>query len=235
MIGSTQNLRYSRNKALRYYFPRLCEMQLSNQRIAGIILFVGAFGFILAMQIAEFIDGAEYNVSTNYISDLGTYCTAANSVNHCVNLPSHNLFDVSVILVGVAIILGAFFLYRAFRKIVFSSLLVLSGIGAMGVGFFPENYPVEHQIFSLVVFLFGGLAAIAAYQIEVKPFNYFSIFIGALTVTMLILFATGQYIGLGPGGLELLVLSLGLLVLKLQFYRFANIFLRIGPRLSALS
>ena len=55
-------------------------MQLSNQKIAGIILFVGAFGFILAMQIAEFIDGASYNVANNYISDLGTFCTSTTCV-----------------------------------------------------------------------------------------------------------------------------------------------------------
>lgn len=177
-------------------------MRLSDQRIAGVILFIGSFGFILAMQIAEFIDGSSYNVSVNYISDLGTYCT---SPSNCVELPSHNLFDTSVFLVGVAIVLGSFFLYRAFRKKIFSGLLVLSGIGAMGVGVFPENFALEHSIFSLIVFLFGGLAAIAAYSIEVKPLGYFSIVIGAFSVIMLILYALGFYIGLGPGGMERIV------------------------------
>jgi hypothetical membrane protein len=176
--------------------------QLSNQKIAGIILFLGAFGFILALQISEFIDGSKYNVSTNYISDLGTYCPISGP---CQNLPSHNLFDISVFLVGVAIVLGSFFLYRAFKNILFSSLLILSGIGAMGVGVFPENYPLEHGVFSLVVFLFGGLAAIAAFKIERKPFSYFSIPIGAFSVIMLVLYAFGYYLGLGPGGMERIV------------------------------
>jgi hypothetical membrane protein len=175
---------------------------ISNQKIAGIILFLGAFGFILALQISEFIDGANYNVSTNYISDLGTYCPSSGP---CVNLPSHNLFDISVFLVGVAIALGSFFLYRAFKNLLTSSLLILSGIGAMGVGIFPENYPIEHAIFSLVVFLFGGLAAIAAFKIERKPFNYFSIAIGAFSVIMLVLYAFGIYLHLGAGGMERIV------------------------------
>jgi hypothetical membrane protein len=176
--------------------------RLSNQKIAGIILFLGAFGFILALQISEFIDGSKYNASTNYISDLGTYCPSSGP---CQNLPSHNLFDISVFLVGVAIVLGSFFLYRAFKNLLFSGLLILSGIGAMGVGVFPENYPLEHGIFSLVVFLFGGLAAIDAYKIERKPFSYFSIPIGAFSVIMLVLYAFGYYLGLGPGGMERIV------------------------------
>jgi len=134
-------------------------VQLSNQKIAGIILFVGNFGFILALQISEFIDGASYNVANNFISDLGTYCKAFPAVTTCVELPSHNLFDISVFLIGLALLLGSYFLYRAFKNRVFGGLLILSGIGAMGVGIFPENYPVEHEFFSLAVFLFGGLAA----------------------------------------------------------------------------
>jgi hypothetical membrane protein len=175
-------------------------MTFSYQRLAGITLFVGAFGFILAMQIAEFIDGSSYNVSKNYISDLGTYCSPT-----CINLPSHNLFDTSVFLVGVAIVLASYFLYKSFRKIVLSGLLILSGIGAMGVGIFPENLALEHGIFSLVVFLFGGLAAIAAYMIEQRPFNYFSVIIGAFSVVMLALYVFGYYLGLGAGGMERMV------------------------------
>jgi hypothetical membrane protein len=177
-------------------------MQLSNQKIAGIILFVGAFGFILAMQVSEFIDGASYNVANNYISDLGTYCPASGA---CMELPSHNLFDTSVFLVGLAIVLGSYFLYRAFKNKIFSGLLILSGIGAMGVGIFPENYAVEHELFSLIVFLFGGLAAIAAIKIERKPLNYFSPIIGAFSIIMLVLFVAGDDLGLGVGGLERMV------------------------------
>ncbi|MHB1908773.1 MAG: DUF998 domain-containing protein [Nitrososphaerales archaeon] len=177
-------------------------MQLSNQKIAGIVLFIGSFGFILAMQVAEFIDGASYNVSNNYISDLGTFCKTSTT---CVNLPSHNLFDVSVFLVGVAIALGSYYLYRAFKDKIFSGLLIISGIGAMGVGTFPENFPLEHGIFSLIVFLFGGFAAIAAYRIERKPFGYFSALIGIFSVVMLLLYVENIYLGLGAGGMERIV------------------------------
>ena len=177
-------------------------MRVSYQKLAGITLFIGAFGFILAMQVAEFIDGSSYNVSTNYISDLGTYCKTNVS---CVNLPSHNLFDISVFLIGVAIVLASYFLYKAFNKSILSGLLTLSGIGAMGVGIFPENYALEHGIFSLVVFFFGGLAAIAPYTIEKGPFNYFSVGIGAFSVVMLVLYVANFYFGLGPGGMERMV------------------------------
>jgi len=177
-------------------------MQLSNQKIAGIILFVGSFGFILAMQVSEFIDGASYNVANNYISDLGIYCATNAS---CIELPSHNLFDISIFLLGLAIAFGSYFLYRAFRNRFFSGLLILSGIGAMGVGLFPENYAAEHELFSLVVFLFGGLAAIAAYKIERKPLNYFSPIIGMFSILMLVCFVAGYDLGIGVGGMERMV------------------------------
>ena len=101
--------------------------------------------------------------------------------------------------------LGSYFLYRAFRNKVFSGLLILSGIGAMGVGIFPENFATEHEIFSFVVFFFGGLAAIAAYKIERKPLNYFSPIIGAFSIVMLVLFLVGNNLGLGVGGMERMV------------------------------
>jgi hypothetical protein len=87
--------------------------KIPNQKVAGTILFAGTFSFIIALQVAEFLDGASYNVSSNEISDLGTYC---NSANICVNLPSHNLFHIAVFLVGIAIVIGSYFLYRAFKK-----------------------------------------------------------------------------------------------------------------------
>ncbi len=175
-------------------------MSISNQKTAGIILFIGSVGFLLAENVAEFLY-PDYSVSQNYISDLGATCNATCRIVQ----PTSTIFNSSVFLVGVAIVLGSYFLYRTFGRLIFSGLLILSGIGAIGVGIFPETFPVEHGIFSLVVFLFGGLAAIAAYNLPSKPFNYFSVALGILTVIALVFYVPGIYLGLGAGGMERLV------------------------------
>jgi hypothetical membrane protein len=72
----------------------------------------------------------------------------------------------------------------------------------MDVGIFPENFPIEHNLFGLGVYLFGALAPITAYVMERKPFNYFSISIGIFSLAMFVLFMAGLTLGLGPGGMQ---------------------------------
>ncbi len=178
-------------------------MTSSNQKIAGTLLFAGSVGFILAMNIAEWLYPANpgYSVSQNYISDLGATCRSTCNIYQ----PTSTIFNTSIVILGILIISGSYFLYRSYKKKVFSLLLILSGIGAMGVGIFPETTGNLHSIVSLIVFLFGGLAAIAALQIVRRPFNYFSIFLGLLTLFALGLYTSGNYLGFGPGGMERLV------------------------------
>src|SRR5208282_3674614 len=73
------------------------------------------------------------------------------------------------------------------------------------VGIFPEYYPIEHQIFSLIVFLFGGLAALASLNLVAKPFNYLSVALGLMTLVALALYIPGIYLGIGAGGMERMV------------------------------
>jgi len=83
----------------------------------------------------------------------------------------------------------------------------------MGVGIFPENYPVMHEIVSDAAFIFGGLAPIAAYRLLRKPFNYFSVMLGLVSLCGMILlsaqysFGLGEqyFLGLGPGGMERII------------------------------
>ena len=174
---------------------------ISNQKAAGVILFSAAAGFILAMSVAEFLYPG-YSVSLNYISDLGATCA---STPCDIVQPTATIFNASVFLLGVAIVSGSYLIYRAFRRRLFSTLLVISGVGAMGVGVFPETFPIEHHLFSLIVFLFGGLAALASLTLEARPFSYLSVGLGIITLSALGMYATGTYLGIGPGGMERMV------------------------------
>ncbi len=84
-------------------------------------------------------------------------------------------------------------------------LLTLTGIGAMGVGLFPENFGVIHGIASLITFLFGSLSVLMSYRLLKSPSSYLSILLGAMSLVALVLFGSGTYLGLGKGGMERMI------------------------------
>jgi hypothetical membrane protein len=61
---------------------------------------------------------------------------------------------------GLLLIIGAYFLQRAFDFKILTVLLVLTAIGVMGIGIFTEDFGTIHSVVSLIAFLFGGLSAI---------------------------------------------------------------------------
>jgi hypothetical membrane protein len=84
-------------------------------------------------------------------------------------------------------------------------MISLAGIGAMGVGLFPETTGVWHGIFSLIVFLFAGLSAVVTARFQKTPMFYFSIVLGFVTLGALLLYVGSVYLGLGPGGMERMI------------------------------
>jgi hypothetical membrane protein len=166
-------------------------MKYENRKVAGVLFFVGSVQCLLGMVIAESLYPG-YSVSENYISDLGVGTTSL-------------IFNSSVFLLGVTTIAGAYFLQRVSDSKLFSVLLTLTGLGAMGVGLFPETAGAIHGIASLITFLFGGLSAIMSYKLQKSPLSYFSILLGALSLMALVLFGSSTYLGLGKGGMERMI------------------------------
>jgi len=166
-------------------------MELDDTKVAGTLLFLGAVQFLIVLVVAEALY-PNYSVSLNYISDLGVGSTAL-------------IFNSSVFLLGLLVVAGAYFIREAFKSNFLFITLILTGIGAMMVGLFPETAGVMHTIASLITFLFGGLAAIVSYKVENPPFSYLSVVLGALGLVGLGLFASGNYLSLGVGGMERMI------------------------------
>lgn len=155
------------------------------------MLLFGSVQFLLLLVIAEALY-PDYSVSKNYISNLGIG-------------PTSLIFNLSVFVLGVIAVVSALFVQRAFRFNLFSALLVLTGIGAIGVGLFPESAGEIHFIASLMTYVFGGLAAIVSYKLQPLPLSYFSVLLGVISFVALVLFTSGTYLGLGVGGMQRLV------------------------------
>jgi hypothetical membrane protein len=162
-----------------------------SRRVAGTLFFIGGSQFAVGMMVAEAAYPG-YSISRNAISDLGVGPTAL-------------IFNSSIILFGVMMLASAYFIQRAFSKPAVTSILILTAIGVTGVGIFPENVPLIHEIVSLTAFLSGGIFAIVAYRILKPPLSYFSVVMGLITLLALALFAARQFLGLGLGGMERMI------------------------------
>jgi hypothetical membrane protein len=166
-------------------------MKYSDAKVAGALLFVGGVQFIIGLMIAEALY-LGYSISANYISDLGVGDSAL-------------IFNSSVFLLGLMILAATYFIRRVFSSKLFIIFVMLAGVGAMGVGVFPETAGVIHTIVSLITFLFSGLSAIVSYRLQKPPMSYFAVLLGALTFLALVLFVSGSYLGLGKGGMERMI------------------------------
>jgi hypothetical membrane protein len=174
-------------------------MRYDYRKVAGALVFVGGSQFVVGMLVTEALYPG-YSISQNYISDLGVG-------------PSAMIFNSSVFLLGLLVVASAYFVQSSFRNHLVTILLVLAGVGAMGVGVFPENSPVMHEIVSDIAFIFGGLLPIAAYRLVRKPFSYLSVVMGLLSLSAMVLlsaqysFGLGEqyFLGLGPGGMERMI------------------------------
>jgi len=175
-------------------------MKFSDGRVAGVLLFVAASQFILGIVVSEALYPG-YSVSANYISDLGVG-------------PSAIIFNSSIFLLGLLLLVGAYFLQRAFDYTVLTVLLVLTALGAMGIGVFTEDFGTIHLIVSLIVFLFGGLSAIFSaicshvheFKLLKAPFSVLAIILGVLCLGALALLGANMDLGLGVGGMERMIL-----------------------------
>jgi len=169
-------------------------------KTAGSLLFVGGAEFLVAMIVAESLFPG-YSVSGNHISDLGADCSGTVCA---IRQPSADIFDVSVFLLGLAGFVGGYLVFRSRHRTV-GVLAVMAGLGAMGVGVFPETTGSLHLIVSFVAFFFTGLAAIASYRLFTPPMSYLSVALGVFVLVALALYGSGTYLGLGPGGMERMI------------------------------
>lgn len=106
-------------------------------------------------------------------------------------------------MLGIAIIISGVFLLKFSKAL--RIILILAGIGAMGVGIFPETTGAIHSYFALLVFF---MASIATYFVLWRLKSIIAIFwaiLGTLALVALILYVMQIYLGLGVGGMERLI------------------------------
>ena len=168
-------------------------MKHHEGKIAGSLLFIGGIQCVLGIILAEALYPG-YNTSIQTISSLGVG-------------PSAIIFNSSIFLIGVLGLAGTYFVHRAFNFKLFTLLLGITHIGAIGVGLFTEATSTFalHSIFSVITYVFGGISAITSYRLQKQPLSILSVILGVFSLLAMGLLASGIYLGLGLGGIERMV------------------------------
>ena len=106
------------------------------------------------------------------------------------------LYNASVVLLGLLMLLSVYFIQKAFKSIIFSALIALAGIGTIGVGLLTYA-STEYYVLAGIGYIFFALSAIMSYKYEKAPLSYLSIILGVIALLSLGLWAGN--IELGPG------------------------------------
>ena len=119
-------------------------MPYGNKTLSGSILFVGAIIYILGTIAGEKVVGVFANVT---------------------------LYNASVVLLGVLMLISVYFIQNAFKSIIFSASLALAGIGTIGIGLLTYA-STEYYVFAGLGYVFFAISAILSYKYEkVKSFE----------------------------------------------------------------
>jgi hypothetical membrane protein len=167
-------------------------MKIQGNRLAGILIAFGMVQFMMLMLLAEILY-PHYSVSTNYISDLGVGSTAI-------------LFNTSIMLLGVLLILAAYVSKETLKSRSMWILIAIVGVAAFGVGAFPETTGIPHYTFALIAFGGGAITAINSARILKGLIRPLVVLLGVISLAALIIAVVFHTtLGLGNGGMERMI------------------------------
>jgi hypothetical membrane protein len=179
--------------------------------MAGPVLYVASIQYFLAQVLVAAQWSRPYSISRNTISDLGnTACGPYGSRLVCS--PLHGVMNASFITLGATMAVGSILILRELHRgrgaAAGLAAMTISGLGVIMVGAFPENsVPAWHGTGAGVTFVLGNIGIIVAGRTLglPGPLRIYSYLSGIIALTALGCFVSGQYLGLGEGGLERVV------------------------------
>jgi hypothetical membrane protein len=190
-------------------------------RHGAILWILAVVVFLVGMIVTQIGYGSSYSLTANYISDLGaTHCgtlSGHTANNGYVCSPWHDVFNVSIIVMGLLLILGIALIRTGFparsSRTVGLGLLAIAGLGAIGVGLSPEDVNLTvHTLSAATAFIAGNLALIVLGFAMFRDtrwdgYRTFSMLCGLVGLIALILFEAKTYGPLGVGGMERLIVA----------------------------
>jgi hypothetical membrane protein len=179
----------------------ILKSRLNYLNAAGALLFIGVLQWFLIVIAAETLFPG-YTTRANDLSDLASTVWP----NMSLVQPSAMMFNATMLLLGLTLLISASLIYYATEKRLFTTLLAITGLAAMAVGVFPGDTGTIHGLVAMVCFVTAPLSAIAAYRLVNRPLGYFSVVIGVFSLIALFsavfLGESSPFLAFGRGGEE---------------------------------
>lgn len=165
--------------------------------LAGVVAFMG----IITAEVLY----PDYSTRQD-ISDLGS----SPPPDPIIHEPSATIFNSTMLLTGVLVLVATYFVYRAWGRRPLTVLMAVFGIGVFAVGVFPGNVTPWHGLAALLTFFSGGVTVVASSRVVTRPFSYLAALLGGISLLVLAsVFFYGLVVGgpsplepLGSGGIE---------------------------------
>ena len=163
----------------------------------GPVIVVLSSWYFAAQVLVAWVFRPHYSFVSNVISDLGNTACPPRDSNICS--PQHVVMNVSIILLGLAMIVGSVLIFSEFsfsehpRERAAASAgfacLALGGLGAVLVGLFPENVNTAHlhTVGTAMAIGFGQLAILILGLLLLEINNWLREFM--LVTSLLVLLA----------------------------------------------
>lgn len=181
-------------------------------RVGAAAWILGAILFFTCQFIAQAAWTTPYSWAANNVSDLGSvHCQLQGDQPRYVCSPLHTVMNIGVIIEGVCIVLGLFFLRALWRHTFLSraarGLIFIGALAIVLVGFAPADVSENWHVFGafLLAFLAPAGLFLAGFQMQsTRPafFRWLATVIGAIGLLATFLFFSHHYLGLGMGGME---------------------------------
>jgi hypothetical membrane protein len=169
--------------------------------VGGILLMVAGAAILMGIVTAEALYPAPYSTHRNTVSDL-----AAMRPHNLIRQPSAAIFNWTMIVTGLLVIIAAYCLHRALNRWAITIPAGLLGVGILGVGIFPGTHMTEHQLFAMLAFAAGSITAILSCKVQSRPLRYLSAVLGAVALVSLVVgvffMSWAPAAHLGEGGVE---------------------------------
>lgn len=188
------------------------RFKADKPELLGPLLWVSSIQYFIVQLIVISAWTVPHSWANNFISDLGnTECGMYAGLPVCS--PLHLLMNLSFVTFGVTMALGAWLLWRQFKRTwlltVAFGLMMLSGFGTVLVGVFPENTVNSLHMLGAVLGLGVGNLSVLLLGIGLKNIHpvmrWFTVLSAVVSLTAFVLFATDTYLALGRGGMERLI------------------------------
>jgi hypothetical membrane protein len=201
----------------------------------GPAIFTAAALYFLIQIIVAWVFTPGYSVVSNTISDLGvTSCGSYGSPPICS--PRWWVMDYGgFLLLGLVMMAGSALLYHEFtdraprerRGAMFGfTLMAVAGLGAILVGFFPENNNrTMHIIGACLGIAIGNVAMFTLGAVLTLPesMRRYMLMFSSLSLAALVCFASHKFFGIGAGTMERVAaypVTIWLITFGLYIWRF---------------